>query len=289
MTTYRILLNTLRNQGFSFLTFEEFFTKQKGKNIVLRHDVDQLPLNSLHFAKMQADLGIRGSYYFRMVSESYDENVIVKIALMGHEVGYHYEDLSFAWAKLKAEGGRQKAEGEDIEKKLVDIGIGSFKYNLERLRKIVPVKTICMHGSPMSRWDSRLLWKYYDYRDFGIIGEPYFDINFDKVLYLTDTGRRWDGYSFNIRDKSINRKERKAIAKKTHQSLITDHRLPFPKFHSTFDIIHAAEDGRLPDKIMMTFHPQRWSDKYSPWLKEFLFQNLKNCVKYFILKIPNRM
>ena len=52
-----------------------------------------------------------------------------------------------------------------------------------------------MHGSPMSRWDSRLLWKYYDYHDFGIVGEPYFDMNFDEVLYLTDTGRRWDGDS----------------------------------------------------------------------------------------------
>ena len=58
-----------------------------------------------------------------------------------------------------------------------------------------------MHGSPMSRWDSRLLWKYYDYHDFGIVGEPYFDVNFDEVLYLTDTGRRWDGGAVSVRDK----------------------------------------------------------------------------------------
>ncbi|HBQ81446.1 MAG TPA: hypothetical protein DD745_00995 [Bacteroidales bacterium] len=57
------------------------------------------------------------------------------------------------------------------------------------------------------------MWKYYDYRDFGITGEPYFDVDFDKVFYLTDTGRRWDGDSFNIRDKSINRKDLKADAR----------------------------------------------------------------------------
>jgi hypothetical protein len=58
-----------------------------------------------------------------------------------------------------------------------------------------------MHGSPLSRWDSRLLWSRYDYREFGIIGEPYFDVDFDEVLYLTDTGRRWDGERFSVRDK----------------------------------------------------------------------------------------
>ena len=26
------------------------------------------------------------------------------------------------------------------------------------------------------------LWEKYDYRDYGIIGEPYFDIDFDEVF-----------------------------------------------------------------------------------------------------------
>ena len=58
-----------------------------------------------------------------------------------------------------------------------------------------------MHGSPLSKYDNKLLWKYYNYRDFGIIGEPYFDVDFSKVLYLTDTGRRWNGNRVSIRDK----------------------------------------------------------------------------------------
>jgi len=73
---------------------------------------------------------------------------------------------------------------------LAEIAIESFERNLEKFRKIVPVKSICMHGSPMSKWDSRLLWKYYDYKDFGIDSEPYFDMSFEDKLYLTDTGRR---------------------------------------------------------------------------------------------------
>ena len=116
-------------------------------------------------------------------------------------------------ARGRGGDGEKRRRGDEIEKELVDIAIKRFSENLEKLRKIAPVRTICMHGSPMSRWDSRLLWKYYDYRDFGITGEPYFDVDFDKVFYLTDTGRRWDGDSFNIRDKSINRKDLKADAR----------------------------------------------------------------------------
>lgn len=63
--------------------------------------------------------------------------------------------------------------------------------------------SICMHGSPMSPYDSRDLWKQYNYKDFGIIGKPYFDIDFSKVLYLTDTGRRWDGEKVSVRDKEM--------------------------------------------------------------------------------------
>ncbi len=58
-----------------------------------------------------------------------------------------------------------------------------------------------MYGSPLSKYDNKLLWKYYNYKDFGIIGEPYFDVDFSKVLYLTDTGRRWNGDRVSIRDK----------------------------------------------------------------------------------------
>jgi hypothetical protein len=82
----------------------------------------------------------------------------------------------------------------------------SFLKNLEAMRKIADIKTICMHGSPMSPYDNRLLWTKYDYRDYGIIGEPYFDVDFSRVAYYTDTGRRWDGDSVSVRDKVGSRK-----------------------------------------------------------------------------------
>jgi hypothetical protein len=45
------------------------------------------------------------------------------------------------------------------------------------------------------------LWKRYNYRDFGIIAEPYFDIDCDEVFYITDTGRSWNNSTASVRDK----------------------------------------------------------------------------------------
>ena len=45
------------------------------------------------------------------------------------------------------------------------------------------------------------MWEKYDYRGYGIVGEPYFDIDFENVAYYTDTGRRWDGSGVSVRDK----------------------------------------------------------------------------------------
>ena len=66
----------------------------KEKVVILRHDVDCFPGNALVIASIEEEAGIKASYYFRIVEESYDENIIKQIAEMGHGIGYHYENLS---------------------------------------------------------------------------------------------------------------------------------------------------------------------------------------------------
>ena len=166
---YTQLLNALIEQEYHFQTFNEYLTAPKSRSIILRHDVDKLPKNSLALAKIESELGLKGVYYFRAKACSWDETIIKEIAKLDHEVGYHYEDLS------THKGNHQDA-------------FQSFKQNLERLRKLVPVSTICMHGSPTSRYDSRDLWDHYRYQDLKLKGEPYFDTDFSKVLYLTESG-----------------------------------------------------------------------------------------------------
>ena len=251
ITTYKSLLAALQSNGYAFQTFKNFLDSPKSKTIILRHDVDLLPQNSLRFAKIQSEMGVKGVYYFRAVPESWHEDVIREIADLGHEVGYHYENMD------TCRGDANKAWDD-------------FRFHLDKLRKLVEVKTICMHGSPRSKFDNKEIWKKYDYRSLDIMGEPYYDINFDDVFYLTDTGRRWDGYKTSVRDKVPQQDQW------VEQGLT---------FHSTQDIIDAVNTGRalsgakVPSKIMFTMHPQRWTEGGLPWLKELVVQNLKNQVK----------
>jgi len=48
------------------------------------------------------------------------------------------------------------------------------------------------------------------------------------------------------------------------------------KFRSTMDIINAAQNGLLPDRVMINTHSQRWDDRFVPWAKELVWQNIKN-------------
>ncbi|MFZ4707305.1 MAG: hypothetical protein ACOYMF_14965 [Bacteroidales bacterium] len=266
ISTYKTLLNTLIDQGYAFQPFSDFLRSPSGKVIILRHDVDARKENSLRFAEIQHELSIRGSYYFRVVPGSYDEEVIRKIAGMGHEVGYHYETMDTESSRLQIQNSKFQVPNSEIKDKgneLVDGAFEEFCRNLDMFRKIVPVTTICMHGSPRSRFDNKDIWNKYDYRSLGIIGEPYFDIDFDKVGYLTDTGRRWNGDKVSVRDK-------------------VESNFDF-NFRSTHDIIRSVDE--LPERVMFTFHPQRWNDNVYEWSKELLMQNVKNQVKYWLMKV----
>lgn len=247
---YTQLLEALQKQNFTFQTFSQYIQNPQPNSIILRHDVDKLPHNSLQFANIQAERGIESSYYFRMLPCSFNEKIIKKIAELGHEIGYHYEDLSLT-------------NGD------IDNAYNSFCKNLEKLRKIYPVETICMHGSPQSKWDSKDIWGKYDYKKLGIIGEPYFDVNFDTIFYLTDTGRMWDGWKYSIRDKVPQQEEW------LKQGMV---------YHSTNDIIKALSDKRFPNSVMFTCHPQRWTNKPTSWVKEYFLQSAKNQIKQILLK-----
>lgn len=55
-------------------------------------------------------------------------------------------------------------------------------------------------------------------------------------------------------------------------------------FKTTSSIIEAASSEKLPPKIMITVHPQRWSCSAMPWVKELVWQNVKNLVKRALVR-----
>ena len=71
LQTYRELLLTLQKADYQFLTFEEYISSsvRPERWVILRHDVDLKAANSLRTAEIEHELGIRASYYFRIIKE----------------------------------------------------------------------------------------------------------------------------------------------------------------------------------------------------------------------------
>ena len=241
---YKKLLKILLVKGYSFQTMEEFMTKPKDRVVILRHDVDSWPENALELARAEFQEGIKATYYFRIIRTSNNPEIIRKIVKMGHEIGYHYEDLAASNGNLES-------------------AISSFLQNLNYFRQYYPVKTICMHGSSMSEFDNRDMWKHFNFNDYEIIGEPYLSIDYSNILYLTDTGRCWDGDKYNVRDFVSN-----------------DFKF---SFHKTNDIIEALKKDKLPQKIVIQSHTL-WTDNKFIWFRLFLRTKLRNNFKVFFFK-----
>lgn len=284
------LLLTLKNHGYNFIPYANLFNDRYLQNnlskiIILRHDVEDKYPNALRLAQIENNLGLKGSYYFRLSNHENLGEYIKRIASLGHEIGYHYDDLSVC------KGNTNEA-------------VSRFLKNLTYLRSFGTVETITMEGAPLSKFDNRDLWKipltpglidiiikdpslpsfvrtsFYEnvkmtnlktlhYSLFNIKAEPYLDLDFNEFFYITDTGRCWNGYYYSVRDKIP---QFKGWIKNGFS------------YRTTQDIIKAVENNQFPSKTMITIHPQRWHDKPLPWVKEWIGQNIKNIFKYFLIK-----
>lgn len=239
------LYQSLLRNNYKIINVSGFLERKSGDRVcILRHDADRGIKSAERLAVLERKFNISASYYFRY-PQTFNKTIIRNIYNLGHEIGYHYEVLA------KAKGDYKHA-------------ISIFRKELEEFRKIVAIKTISAHGSPLSKWDNRKLWEQYNFNDFEIIGETYLSLDFNEVFYLTDTGRAWNKNKGNIRDK---------VTTKFNYS-----------FHNTFEFIRSISNNELPDKIMLNIHPHRWSNNLIKWTGELIGQKIKNLGKELLFQ-----
>jgi len=247
--TYNIfikLLESFRAEGYKIITVEDYFLKpQKGKIVILRHDVDRYPSNTLKMARLENEIGVTSTYYFRIIPSVYKEDVIKKVHELGHEVAYHYEDLTLV------KGDFKKA-------------IAHFENGLKMIRKFAKAETICMHGSPMSKWNNKDLWKKYNYKDYGIIGATSFDIDYNEVFYISDNGWGWNNTSVSVRDK-----------------VKTKFDIPIK---NTEHLMELVLSNKLPNKVMINAHPDTFFDPGTKYFFNKVLIKSKNVIKRIIVK-----
>lgn len=243
---YEHLLLAFKQKYTNIITFNEFLENESKYQsfLILRHDVDRKPKNALEMAQLEYKHGIRSTYYFRTKRHTLKQELIQVIASMGHEVGYHYESLT------DCNGDYKKAYQD-------------FGNNLSQLRKITPVNTISMHGSPLSPYDNRDLWKTKAQierlkNQYALLGEIYLAIDYKDILYITDTGRNWKRGVANRRD---------TVVSDVYQS-----------FDSGEELLTYI-NNQPHNKFVFQTHPERWTDNNIEWKIQNVKDSIINIIK----------
>ncbi len=228
--SYRLLLESLRDLGRQFVCLRDLAGNSSlppSRQVLLKHDVDRLPSRALALARLEAELGIASTYFFR---SPFPRRVVSEVRKLGHEVGYHYEDLCACRGDFDRAWER-------------------FARNLAELRRLAEVRSIAAHGSPLHPWDNRTLWSRCDYRSLGIQWEVYLDLPWQDYHYFTDVGRCWDD--------SRNRRDRPA----TCRGLPPRTTPPV----ATADLVALLPS--LTGGLVINCHPERWTTSLLGWVQ----------------------
>jgi hypothetical protein len=250
--TYRELLIACEKASYRILSLGDFVKEEQQLDnydqiIILRHDIDRKPQRALKMAIIENEFNIRSSYYINSRNAAQHSNCVKKIVKLGHEIGYHYSDLT------DCKGNLQQA-------------FVNFRKNLSALRQFYNIKTISMDGKPLSRYNNLDMWNEFDYKKVGIAKEFYLDIDYSLFAYYTDTGRSLNNEAFNIKDRPISKQV-------------------WPKYKSTFEIIDAIKSGTFPPKVVINIHPEHWTNNTISWYTKLIWQSFKNIFKIFLKKL----
>ncbi len=249
LAKYKELIFAIKNKRYEIYTFKNIINLNDlhKPHVILRHDVDRMPGRALKLAKLEHELNIVSTYFFRTKSVSFSRDVIKQILKLGHEIGYHYEELS-------------DAKGD------YELAWQLFQKNIKQFDEFGGVKTIAAHGKPFYKWDNRDLWKTRDYKKLGIKIEAYQDIGWDNYLYFTDVGRCWNSKN-NVRDRII--------------GSVTANLNNAPR--NTTDLIEYIKQSKK--NLIISTHPERWSENTASWLQVLVMDHTVNLTKKIILFI----
>jgi len=230
---YRDLLTAAQDHGYEILSVREYLTREDlpERLLVMRHDVDRKVENAFDMAEIEASLGATASYYFRAIDKTFEPELFRAVAALGHEVGYHYEDLD------TADGDLATARR-------------SFERNLDRFREHVPVDTVSMHGNPLTPHDNRDVVESLDLAEYGLAGEVYLSFDFSEVVYFSDTNRTWYEEKTIVNDWPVGPSEKPT------------------QVESTAELVDLLATESIP-RLYLLVHPNRWADSTAEWALEY--------------------
>lgn len=167
---YITMIAALKKKNYIFTDYDD--CGRHKKIVVLRHDIDTSLDKAVELANLEAELGVKSTYFVLLSSEFY--NVIAKdsrekikeIQNAGHDIGLHFDELNY-----------DKTCRKGIQSLIIkEVCI------LEEVLQ-TKIKSVSMHRPSRETLEA-------DY-NFGSVINSYGKKFFKEFKYVSDSRRRW--------------------------------------------------------------------------------------------------
>lgn len=173
---YRGLLSHLRESGYIFTDYHGYSAHPRC--VILRHDIDNSLSQAVRLAEVEADLGVKSTYFVLLRTDFYNpasaasQKALSRIQALGHELGLHFDEMAYP-----QEGGSSTAVSSSTEELI--------RHEGEILADICgcPITTVSMHRPSKATLEA-------DLRIPGMVNS-YGQTFFRDFKYLSDSRRRW--------------------------------------------------------------------------------------------------
>ena len=122
---YRILLQRALALDYAVQCFEDFALQEDRPTLLLRHDLDHSLRAALPLAALEAECGVRSTYFVQVTCDFYNllgsegRATVSRLVAMGHEIGLHYDAGRYA-AILQATGAEAAARALQFDVALLE-------------------------------------------------------------------------------------------------------------------------------------------------------------------------
>ncbi|MHA1633040.1 MAG: hypothetical protein ACTSUZ_00625 [Candidatus Thorarchaeota archaeon] len=169
---YREFLVDIKDTRYMVRLFEDYQdlkANQSAVSVFIRHDVDISLPRVLKMMKIEKEMGIVSTYFFRMHAERYTFEEAIPIIKQLHNdgfgIGFHYDVFSYT------KGNKEKS-------------LALFQEDLAILREIAPIHFVCAHGD--TNYRNQNIWADIDHETLQV--QSVYDL--ERDMYISDAGGR---------------------------------------------------------------------------------------------------
>lgn len=175
-TAYCGLLSLLRQGGYAFTDYHDY--QAHPRCVILRHDVDNSLPQALRLAEIEADEGVKSTWFVLLRTDFYNpasasaQKTLRRIRELGHEIGLHFDEMAYS-----GEDGIEPCANSSIEEHI--------RYEADVLADICgcPITTVSMHRPSKATLEA-------DLKIPGMVNS-YGQTFFHDFKYFSDSRRRW--------------------------------------------------------------------------------------------------